>query len=446
MDTDYLSLFGLSLLLGGFMGLEREYHKDEIVKGKIPVSSLGVRTFSLISLLGTVTGVLLGQQLLISLILCAGVLLLILANYIVGSLYTKDSGITTELAGMFAFVVGILLTLPVIPLQMTVALSVVVTLIMSRKQAIKEAVAKLHGFETNAFITYALIALVILPFLPNRSITVNDIGFFTTLLTAYGISLGKLGTIELINPYKLWFIVALITGIDMLGYFLNKYMGQGRGYILSALTGGFVSSTGTTIALAQESKRSMATGKLVGAALLANTASFFQMIFLLAPISQSLLVASTLPVLGLILAGFTTALCFLLSRNLDGKTKLQFQKKAQTQVFSLHSALTFAGLYVLVRFGSNVALAVLGNSGVYVTSALGALVGIDAVTINTADLVSRNAIDIKTAIIALLIANAVNLFAKTFYAYTQGSIAFTVRFGMSVLVIIVASVLGFIAG
>lgn len=428
----------LALLLGAFIGLEREYHKEEISQGKQVVSSLGVRTFSFLSLMGAVGGFLFSDYLVFSSILTISVMLLILGNYVLASIHTKDSGITTEIASLFAYAVGFMVARNVFSVHLIVATTVIATLILSRKEEIKNAVARLRGFETNAFITYAIIALVILPFLPDRSITLSDVTFLKTLLEAYRVNFGPFSTVELINPYKLWFIIALITGIDMLGYFLNKRFGQQKGHLLSAISGGFVSSTATTIALAQDSRQTIASDRMVSATIFANTASFFQLIFLLAPTNSSLLVKSTFPIIAIIVVGFLSGLYFLRRRGSRGKVSIK--TKTQTEVFSLSQAFKFGLIYLLVRFGSNVALTFLGSSGVYITSALGALVGLDAVTLNLADLTARNIISLDGGVVALLIANAVNLSAKVFYSYTQGSRAFTVKFGISVACIIIASI------
>lgn len=439
MDLTILFKLLASLVLGAFIGLEREYHKEEVPRKTHKYSSLGVRTFSFLTLMGSLSGVFYSSFMPVSLIVTAATMLLILANYVMGSMQTRDTGITTEIASIFSYAIGFIIAMDVIPIQITIALTVIATLILSRKEAVKSAVARLHGFETNAFINYAVIALVILPFLPNRAIYLSDIQALTTLLGAYNISLGPLANVELVNPYKLWFLVALITGIDLLGYFLNKYIGKTRGYLLSAISGGFVSSTATTIALAQESKRTTIADKLVGAAIFANTASFFQMLFLLAPTSGVLLVASTMPILAMIAAGIISGLFFL--KSASSVKKITLRKKQDSNVFSLASALKFAGIYVLIRIISGIALVYLGNSGVYLTSMLGALAGLDAVILNLADLTIREVIPVRNALFALLIANAVNLIAKIVYSYVQGSRGFTIRLTAGMITIIAASVL-----
>ena len=98
------------------------------------------------------------------------------------------------------------------------------------------------------------------------------------------------------------------------------------------------------------------------------------------------------------------------------------------------------GLFLLINIVSKVSLEFLGNSGFLLTSGIGALAGIDAVTISASELAGTR-IDFKLAIMGILIANAVNLIAKTFYAFSSGARNFALRFGASVIFVIATSLL-----
>ena len=69
---------------------------------------------------------------------------------------------------------------------------------------------------------------------------------------------------------------------------------------------------------------------------------------------------------------------------------------------------------------------------------IGGLAGIDAVTISASELAGTR-IEFKLAILGILIANAVNLIAKTFYAYSTGAKNFALKFGIAVIFIVVSS-------
>src|SRR3989344_6156012 len=83
-----------SVLIGMAIGLERE--SSQISKSG--ESSLGVRTFSLIGLIGGIAGLLYFNAPVASLVIASCASLLILIYYGIGSLLSKDYGLTTELA------------------------------------------------------------------------------------------------------------------------------------------------------------------------------------------------------------------------------------------------------------------------------------------------------------------------------------------------------------
>ena len=74
-------------------------------------------------------------------------------------------------------------------------------------------------------------------------------------------------------------------------------------------------------------------------------------------------------------------------------------------------------------------------------AALGAIAGLDAVMINTAELTGK-AVDVQLGIIAFIIANAVNLITKTAYSFANGSPDFARKLAFSLAAIIVASCIG----
>jgi uncharacterized membrane protein (DUF4010 family) len=96
--------------------------------------------------------------------------------------------------------------------------------------------------------SFAIILLVILPFLPNIGYRISDIAFLNTLPLN-----PKLLNLEIINPYHLWLIVVLISGIHLLGYLLSKKFGKHKGMYLSSFFSGIMSSTLVNQTLAEKS-------------------------------------------------------------------------------------------------------------------------------------------------------------------------------------------------
>lgn len=432
----------LSMVLGAVIGLEREVNEKAANEYKGKASAVvGLRSFSFISILGAIVGMLYADFSGLSLMIGGAFLLLLLIFYIMNTIHTAGHGITTELGMIFSFLIGILLALNLFPVQIVFALTIVIILLLSQKERIKDVVEDIRKQEINAFISFALIAIVILPFLPNTSFAIADIPGFRGLLENFGVNVQKVANIDIVNPFSLWLIVALITGVDLIGYILEKTLGTKRGWLIASAVGGFVSSTATTLSLAQESRHRKQVNPLISAALLSNLVSFFQIAILIGALNAVLLLNLAPVLICMVLA--TTALVMYFLRKSEGKgdVKETVKNNERRGIIDIAGALKFALIYLTISIVSKVALVFFGNSGFLITTGIGALVGLDAVMINTAQLAGNN-IDYALGAIAFIIANSVNLFGKTFFSFLQGKKEFAVRFLISILIIVVSSLAG----
>jgi len=110
-----------------------------------------------------------------------------------------------------------------------IAGAAIVTLILALKAELHGFLDKLDEDDVKALARYSVIALAVLPFLPN----------------------GPYGPLGAWNPQKLWLVVVLVTGFSFLGYVANRIFGERHGTIATALIGGAYSSTAVTQSLAQ---------------------------------------------------------------------------------------------------------------------------------------------------------------------------------------------------
>jgi uncharacterized membrane protein (DUF4010 family) len=447
MDMDVASLAFTLLIgfaLGAVIGLEREVNeKSKQIDEVKPSAIIGLRSFALITGLGVITGFLYMTLPGLSVLVGSVFFLLLLAFYIFHTYQTQNTGITTELAMIFSFVIGILLSIKQFPIQLTIALTIVVVLLLSQKQRIKDVVEDIKTKEINALVSFAIVAAVILPFLPNTSYALSDIsgaqGFFHNL----GIGDAKLLSVDLVNPFKLWLIVVLVIGVDLVGYILEKVIGSKKGWLLASAAGGFVSSTATTQSLAQESKHNHRLNPLLSAAILANIVSFVQIAFIIGFIN-SLFLIKLLPVLGIMMiVGILLLVYFLYIDRGDDKAvdQKEVHKKEQEKIIDIGAGVKFAFLFLTISIASKITLELFGNSGFFVATGLGALIGLDAVMINTATL-AGNQINYQIAGFAFILANAVNLFGKSFYSYLMGKKEFALKFFISMVLIVLSSFLG----
>lgn len=431
----------LSLLIGAAIGLERESYERKIdTTDTSGEGSLGIRSFALITLLGTTASLLIAEYFSIFLLISITFAVLLTAYYIIGSKVIKDHGLTTELGVLWSYFIGLLIGIEFIPIQVIIALTVVVILILSSKTKIKTFVAGIKEYELEAFISYAIIALVVLPFLPNISFTLTQMPFLSGILTSFGVEHSRIATMELVNPFSVWRVVAIITGVEILGYLMERTLGQKSGWILTSIIGGFVSSTSTTQSLAQQSQKIKNENRLLASAVIANLASFFQLIVLLGTVNSRFLVQFFPSIAGLILSGIIISLYF---SRYASKQKESPQSLKEKRIFSLAPALQFAALFMGIKIATKTSLVFFGDSGFIVSNILGAVSGMDAVSINIAQLAGE-IVSYQTALLTLILANAVNLLSKVTYSFMYGTRTFAMQFLVSALLMIAASFVGLV--
>lgn len=424
----------LAVIIGAAIGLERESSQQGIS------SAGGIRTYSLISLLGALCGVFFIHNLLwVSIIIASVFSILLVSNYILGSYFSKELGLTSEISIIYTFVLGLLATLHIVSMQIVIAIFVVLVLILSMKSKTKKIVAGISRQELQSFISYAIIALVVLPFLPNISYKLTDIPFLASIFDSLNVHLGQFKNLELINPRKIWLIVVLITGIDVFGYVLGKIVGNKHGYSLTSFVGGFVSSTATTQSLAQKSKKTGIVNHLVGAAVLANMASFFQIFLLVGPLNAKWLLSITPSIFIMIISSGMLTLFFLHKH--EPEKPIEEVDAKEGKIFSLLPALKFAGLLIVIKILTKTSLILFGQTGFIVTSMIASLAGLDAIIVTLAEMAGTT-LTLKFALIVFLLVNATNLLSKSVYSHLQGNRKFAFKFFISALTIIAFSFVG----
>jgi uncharacterized membrane protein (DUF4010 family) len=427
MFSDLFVNLLLALVFGATVGLERESSRpNEPHVG-------GIRTFSLIALTGSLAGIFfLHNYATLGTLLVIGFFVLLISYYVAEAVHTKDFGITSELSAVATFILALMVMLNIIPLQITIAIFVVVIFVLSLKARTTKLVAGLTQQEVQAFISYAIIALVALPVLPDYSYQLHDLPVLSDLLKALGADIEKFNNLDLINPRNIWLIVVLITGIDVFGYILGRIVGSQNGFALTSFMAGFVSSTSATQSLAQRSKHAKFVNHLVGAAVLANLASFLQLFLLVGPLNAKWLVA-ILPsiVIMVITAG---VIAFVLLKKKQPAVEEDTAAKKEEAIFSLMPALKFAGLLIIIKIFTKICLIIFGQSGFLISSVIASFAGIDAIIVTLADM-AGNTITFEFALLTFLLVNATNLLSKSFYSYLQGNRSFAFKFFVSALII-----------
>jgi uncharacterized membrane protein (DUF4010 family) len=215
-------------LIGLAIGVEREWSGHASGPG---ARFAGVRTFFLLGLLSGIAGLLASRdRTLLSAVLLAGPALLIVGAYVVASLQTRDRDGTTEAAALLVLATGGLSGLG--EASLAAAVAAVAAMALAEKSRVRDLIARIGETELPAALQFAVLAVVVLPLLPQ----------------------GPFGPGGAIRPRELWSVVLIFSGINFLGYLARRAAGPERGYGIAGLLGGLVSSTAVTLGFSRQSR------------------------------------------------------------------------------------------------------------------------------------------------------------------------------------------------
>jgi uncharacterized membrane protein (DUF4010 family) len=380
-DLDTIRDFATALLIGALIGVEREKRKGD---GEPGIG--GLRTFILVALVGAIAGYLSAGDgipwLLVGTIVA--VTGLVLAGYwLVGSSEPGSYGLTTELAAITVCLLGAMTMLG--HREMAIGLGVVTAAVLAYKQPLHGLVAKLGWDDVFAGVRLLIATFIILPLLPDRTLDPWDA----------------------LNPYKLWLLVILISSLSLLGYVATRWLGAGRGTVLTGITGGLVSSTAVTLSFARRGgEEPQAASALACGILLAWAVMFGRVLVMVLVVNRALLEPMLLP-FGLMGAIALTAAWLLYRRGGQAADSREVPLK---NPFSLTAAAKFAILFAAVLLLVKLSQLYLPDSGVYLLALLAGLTDVDAITLSMAEYAKANAVE--TATTALVIAALSNTVVK----------------------------------
>lgn len=178
--------FAAALGLGVLLGLERERAKPD-------TSFAGVRTFGLLALAGAVAAYVesvLGQPWLALAVFAAAAGLVIVS-------YAETArrgalGITTEISALVAFLLGYVCVRGHV---LTAAgLAVASGGVLALKEWLHRLAGRIEAADVEATLKFAIVSIIILPLVPDRNFGPPSL--------------------EVINPYKIWLMVVLISGLN----------------------------------------------------------------------------------------------------------------------------------------------------------------------------------------------------------------------------------------
>ncbi|WP_299592511.1 MgtC/SapB family protein [uncultured Microbulbifer sp.] len=378
LDAESIAAFAIALGLGLLIGLQRERTTDRLG---------GIRTFPLIALFGALTAQLSlspGMEWLMLTGLLAMIALILLGNLDRLRGDEDTAGITTEVSALLVYLLGAFLVLG----DKTVAVTVggTIAVLLHFKPGMHAFVEKLSEKDLRSIMQFAVLSLIILPVLPNRTF----------------------GPYDVLNPFSIWLLVVLIVGIGLGGYAAYKIAGAKAGTLLSGLIGGLISSTATTVTYARMARtQQKAAGLAALVILIASTSMFIRMFVEITVVAPRKLSAFLPPLV----------LLFAVNLVVCGLAYLRVQQREDAMPepgnpAELKPALIFGALYALVVLAIAAAKEYLGDQGIYVVALISGFTDVDAITLSTANLAASGSMEVHTAWRAMVIASLANLAFK----------------------------------
>jgi uncharacterized membrane protein (DUF4010 family) len=375
----------------------------------------GVRTFLLLGLLGGIAGLLAseGMELVAAALVLGGSALTVVAYAIAARRTAAAIGGTTEVAAIVVLGIGFAAGLGYMAVASGIA--TVIVLVLAEKTRIHAMLKQIEEIELRAGLQFAALALVVLPVLPE----------------------GPFGPWGGIKPRGLWTIVVIFSGLNFLGYLARRSVGAERGYGVTGLIGGVVSSTAVTLDFARVSRRDASVGGALAVGVIGACTVLLPRVTILSAMLNPAVARALIPYM---LPAFVVG-AIIVAIALSRPATAALPNEESGNPLRLGSAIQMAVLFQIALTASSLAAQYFGSRGVISSAVALGLTDMDALTVSMNHL-GKSADMVSLAARAIAIGVLTNTVFKASLAIVVGSGRFRwiVLAGLGVLG--AASVLG----
>jgi uncharacterized membrane protein (DUF4010 family) len=405
-----LQAFATSLGIGLLIGLERERQPD--IKA-------GVRTFALVCLLGCLAA-LLTQTTGNSWILAAGfisVAAMMITAHATDPLENGDPGTTSIVALLVCYALGAIVWYG--HTSLAVMLGIITTVLLYFKHQLHDMTQRLTPTDILSILQFGVLSLVILPLLPNQNF----------------------GPYLALNPYHIWWMVVLISGVSLAGYTALRLVGTRHGALLMGIFGGLVSSTATTMIFSRHARQKTALVPVAGViVLLASLVVMVRIGFVASLIAPSL-IAPLARVLGSgLLLGLLATLWWIWQQHRNSSEVLPMPEINNPT--EIKTALTFGALYALILVLSAWLKDIAGNQGLYLLALISGLTDVDAITLSALRLFGAAQLSTDQTVTTITLALLSNLVFKSGLIVVLGGSALARRTLFGMLAVAIGLIIG----
>ncbi|MBI1973383.1 MgtC/SapB family protein [Candidatus Micrarchaeota archaeon] len=381
VDLVFLEKIVLAVLVGALLGFEREYsHRYAMA---------GLRTFSLISLLGAVS-TLLSQQLqfgfALTVVAFAAVCVFSLLMYVNGQ-KRKRFGFTTNISLIIAFVLGVMIALSLF--FEAVFLAVLVAVILFSRERLHAWIGGLTKREVADLLEFLVVLGIVFPLLPESI---------------------RVGSVE-VPILTIWMLIVMISVMNFVAFIAAHHLRIRHKMEVVSFLGGFIDSTATTSALSEMYSKGKEK-QLSAAFLVASAGPFIRNLLIVAFIMPSIAGVLVLPVA--VGAAVLLLSSYLISRK-SKPLKLHVHNPFGV-TRAVKMALVILVLFVLLDF-----LKAYSQNFFLAASFLGGMASSGGTIISITGLASQSAIASNSAMFGFLFAIAGGLLSNVFFMVLWGA-------------------------
>ncbi|TPE62215.1 DUF4010 domain-containing protein [Sandaracinobacter neustonicus] len=356
LDLAQLRPLAFALAIGLIIGLQRGWQARAEPTGR---RVAGFRTFGLLGLAGGLAALL---PLPFGTVILAAAAAMLIVGYVRESSSTEYSA-TTAIAGVLTLGLGAFAAMGRETEAMAAA--AVMMLLLALKHRLHHFLRGVSATEIEAASRFAIVALVILPLMPDK---------------AYG-------PFEAWNPRQLWTVVVVVLALSFAGYVATRRLGPSKGLLITAAAGALVSSTAVTASYARQLKEdSPAVPALIAGIALASAISYGRLLLLAALLTTA--AAPTLAI-AIVPAGLVAvAAAWIVARRAE--PQVHEGELALGNPLNFGSAFGLAGFVALLSALSRWALDHFGGAGIGIVLLLTGLADVDAAVLTLAALPPQN--------------------------------------------------------
>jgi len=373
----------LSIILGAFIGTEREYHKGKV--------GIGIRTTAFVSLIGmlsTYFSMMFGVPYIMLLGLIA------VAAYSVSIFWYRVKeqmhhvGLTTSATIIVAFFIGAMVAFSLF--AEASVLSIAVFILLFSKRGIRKRIKHLTNDEIISALQFAIIAFVIYPFIPNTE-------YF------------------MINFRSVLEVVIVVSLISFIGFIAMRRFGLKWGSLITGLCGGIFNSSAVVISMMHMYKKNKkALNLFVFASLLAFMAMILRNFFIGSIFSNNIAALDYMAKFIAIAMLYYAFVFYFFSRKLP---KIKNKKIESKMPFAIKPAIYFGILFTIILFISKFGVNYFGAGALLPISFFGGLVSSSGIAAASALMFAGGSISAEMLTISIAIACIAAMIGDTLISY-----------------------------